>query len=151
MRFFKNIRLRRKLLIAMLPLILMVLIAGVYSSFESDMIDKWYSTLINNQVEALRNVGEARAHTNRFGLFLYELIDETEPDQRPVIDGELEKVRADYRSAMAAALKLSPERADKINAAIAIFDRADVDSRAVRAAALAGNNGKAASLMRAGV
>ena len=92
---FTNLRLRRKLLIAMLPLALMVVAAGVYSSIESKTIDARYSALIEDQVEALRDVGEARAHTNRFGLFLYELIDETDPDRRQVIDGELDQLRVD--------------------------------------------------------
>jgi signal transduction histidine kinase/CheY-like chemotaxis protein len=151
MGFLTNLRLRRKLLIAMAPLALMVVVAGVYSSFESNTIDTRYSALIDNQVEALRSVGEARAHTNRFGLFLYELIDETDPDRRQVIDGELEKIRADYHSVMTAALKASPERADKINAASAVFDQAQADARPVRAAALAGNSVKALDLMRGGV
>ena len=151
MGIFRNLRLRRKLLIAMAPLALMVIVAGVYSSFESNTIDARYSALIDNQVEALRNVGEARALTNRFGLFLYELIDETDPDRRQVIDGELDKLRADYHTAMTAALKASPERADKINAASAVFDQAEADARPVRAAALAGNNVKASNLMRGGV
>src|SRR5580704_10659821 len=142
MRLLTNLRLRRKLLIAMVPLALMVVVAGVYSSFESNTIDTRYSALIDNQVEALRNVGEARAHTNRFGLFLYELIDETDPDRRHVIDGELEKIRADYHAAMVAALKQSPERADKIDSASALFDRAESDARPLRAAALAGNSAK---------
>jgi signal transduction histidine kinase/DNA-binding response OmpR family regulator/HPt (histidine-containing phosphotransfer) domain-containing protein len=148
---FTNLRLRRKLLIAMAPLALMVVVAGVYSSFESNTIDTRYSALIDNQVEALRNVGEARAHTNRFGLFLYELIDETDPDRRQVIDGELDKLRTEYHTGMAEALKASPERADKINAASAAFDQAEADARPVRAAALAGNNVKASNLMRGGV
>ncbi|HSY58741.1 MAG TPA: histidine kinase dimerization/phospho-acceptor domain-containing protein, partial [Terriglobales bacterium] len=151
MGLFTNLKLRRKLLIAMIPLALMVIAAGIYSSIESKMIDSWYSELIDKQVEALRGVGEARAHTNRYGLFLYELIDETDPDRRQEIDEELEKLRSDYRSVMAAALKESPEFADKINAASALFDRADTDARAVRAAALAGNNVKAGNLMRGGV
>ena len=151
MGFLTNLRLRRKLLIAMAPLALMVVVAGVYSSFESKTIDTRYSELIDNQVEALRNVGEARAHSNRFGLFLYELLDETDPDRRQVINGELENIRADYHAVMTAALKESPERADKINSASTVFDRAEADARPVRAAALAGNSVKALSLMRGGV
>jgi signal transduction histidine kinase/CheY-like chemotaxis protein len=151
MGIFKNLRLRRKLLIAMVPLVLMVVAAGVYSSFESKMIDTWYSELIANQVEALRNVGEARAHTNRFGQFLFELIDETDPDRRQVIDGQLKKVADDYHTAMAAALKLSPERAAKINAASALFEQAELDARPARAAALAANDVKASNLLRGGV
>ena len=151
MGIFRNLRLRRKLLIAMAPLALMVIVAGVYSSFESNTIDARYSALIDNQVEALRNVGQARALTNRFGLFLYELIDETDPDRRQVIDGELDKLHAEYHTGMTAALKASPERVDKINAASAVFDQAEADARPVRAAALAGNSVKASNLMRGGV
>ena len=151
MGFFTNLRLRRKLLIAMVPLVLMVVVAGVYSSFESNMIDNWYSVLIGTQVKALRSVGEARAHTNRFGLFLFELADETDPNRRQVLDGQLEKVGADYHTAMTTALQESPERGDKINAASALFEQAEADARPVRAAALAGNNGKALDLLRGGV
>src|SRR5580704_11810624 len=151
MGFFTNLRLRRKLLIAMVPLVLMVVVAGVYSSLESNMIDNWYSVLIDTQVKALRSVGEARAHTNRFGLFLFELADETDPNRRQVLDGQLEKVGADYHAAMTTALRESPERADKIDAASALFEQAEADARPVRAAALAGNNGKALDLLRGGV
>jgi signal transduction histidine kinase/DNA-binding response OmpR family regulator/HPt (histidine-containing phosphotransfer) domain-containing protein len=151
MSFLTNLRLRRKLLIAMVPLALMVVIAGVYSSVESKMIDTWYSVLIDNEVKALRSVGEARAHTNRFGLFLFELADETDPDRRQVIDGQLEAVGADFHAAMIAALKQSPERAEKINAASALFEQAEADARPVRAAALAGDNAKALHLLRGGV
>jgi HPt (histidine-containing phosphotransfer) domain-containing protein len=56
----------------MAPLALIVIVAGVYSSFESNAIDARHSALIDNQVEALRSVGEGRALANRFGLFLYE-------------------------------------------------------------------------------
>ncbi len=151
MGFLKNLKLRRKLLIAMIPLVLMVLAAGIYSSFESKMIDAWYSELITDQVEALRNVGEARAHTNRFGLFLFELVDESDADRRQVIDGQLAEVGENFHTAMAAALKQSPERAEKINAASALFEQAEIDARPVRAAALAGNNVKASNLLRGGV
>ena len=151
MSFLTNLRLRRKLLIAMVPLALMVVIAGVYSSVESKMIDTWYSVLIDTEVKALRSVGEARAHTNRFGLFLFELADETDPDRRQVIDGQLEAVGADFHAAMTAALKQSPERAEKINAASALFEQAEADARPVRAAALAGDNAKALHLLRGGV
>jgi signal transduction histidine kinase/DNA-binding response OmpR family regulator len=151
MGVFKNLRVRRKLLVGVVPLVLMVVGAGVYSSFESKMIDTWYSELIANQVEALRNVGEARAHTNRFGLFIFELVDETDPDRRQVIDGQLTQVAEEFHNVMAAALKQSPERAAKISAASALFEQAEIDARPVRAAALAGNNAKASNLLRGGV
>jgi signal transduction histidine kinase/CheY-like chemotaxis protein len=148
MGFLTNLRLRRKLLVAMVPLVLMVLAAGVYSSFESNLIDKWYSALIDHQVKALRSVEEARAHTNRYGLFLFELVSETDPDRRQVLDGDLDKIRSDYHAAMTKALEVSPDRAAEINAASALFDRAESDARPVRAAALAGESTKALNLLR---
>src|SRR5271156_2284363 len=52
---------------------------------------------------------------------------------------------------MAAALKQSPERAEKINAASALFEQAEIDALPVRAAALAGNNAKASNILRGGL
>jgi signal transduction histidine kinase/DNA-binding response OmpR family regulator/HPt (histidine-containing phosphotransfer) domain-containing protein/HAMP domain-containing protein len=150
-KFLENLKLRRKLLVAMAPLALMVIAAGIYSSIESKTIDTLYSNLISNEVETLRSVAEARSHTNRFGLFLYELVAETDPARRLAIDGELEKTRADYETVIAVALRKSPERADKIKAAASLFDRAVEDARPVRALAMAGNNEKALSLMHGSV
>jgi signal transduction histidine kinase/DNA-binding response OmpR family regulator/HPt (histidine-containing phosphotransfer) domain-containing protein len=135
----------------MAPLALMVVVAGVYSSFESKTIDAWYSNLIDTEVKGLRSLTEARSHTNRYGLFLYELVAETDSDRKQVIDGELEKTRADYQAVSSVALRESPERADKITAAAALFDKTVADARSVRAAALAGNNEKALSLLHGGV
>ena len=151
MGFFQNLRLRRRLGVAMIPLVLMVLAAGIYSSLESNLIDKWYSALIDTQVRALRSAEEARAHTNRFGLFLFELVSETSPDRKQVLDGDLEQIRNDYHAAMAKVLEASPDRAAEINAASALFDRADADARPVRASALAGDNAKALNLLRGNV
>jgi signal transduction histidine kinase/CheY-like chemotaxis protein len=148
---FANLKLRRKLLFAMVPLALMVVVAGAYSSFESKTIDTWYSNLIDTEVKGLRSLTEARSHTNRYGLFLYQLVAETDPDRKQIIDGELEKTRADYQAVSSAALRESPERADKIKAAAALFDKTVADAHPVRAAALAGNNEKALSLLHGGV
>jgi signal transduction histidine kinase/CheY-like chemotaxis protein len=135
----------------MVPLALMVVVAGAYSSFESKTIDTWYSNLIDTEVKGLRSLTEARSHTNRYGLFLYQLVAETDPDRKQIIDGELEKTRADYQAVSSAGLRESPERADKIKAAAALFDKTVADARPVRAAALAGNNEKALSLLHGGV
>jgi hypothetical protein len=48
MGFLANFRIRNKLLIAMLPLAMMAIGAGVYSSIKSEKIDTWYSNLIDN-------------------------------------------------------------------------------------------------------
>jgi signal transduction histidine kinase/DNA-binding response OmpR family regulator len=150
-KFLENLKLRRKLLVAMAPLALMVIAAGVYSSVESKIIDTWYSNLIDGQVEALRSVTEARSHTNRYGLFLYAMVAETDPARKLVIETELETTRVSYQVVIAEALRKSPERAEKIKSAAALFNRAVEDARPVRALAMAGSNEKALNIMHGSV
>jgi signal transduction histidine kinase/CheY-like chemotaxis protein len=151
MRFLANVKLRRKLLIAMAPLAIMVIFTGVYASLQSNSIDTSYSNLIDTKVEALRSVTEARSHTNRFGMFLFELVAETDPLKRAAIEAQLDNARADYQSAIADALLKVPLRADEIKAASVLFDRAIEDSRTVRAMAMAGNNQIALNIMHGSV
>jgi signal transduction histidine kinase/CheY-like chemotaxis protein len=151
MGLLANVKLRRKLLIAMAPLAIMVIIAGVYSSIESKRIDTWYSDLIGTQVDGLRSVTEARSHTNRFGMFLFELVAEADPARKPAIEAELDKVRADYQSVIADAIVKVPQRADELKAASVLFDRVIEDSRTVRAMAMAGNNQIALNMMHGSV
>ena len=151
MSLLANFKIRTKVVVAMLPLALMAIGAGVYSSIESQKIDTWYSNLIDNYVKTFQAVTAARGNTMRFRLLLYQLVAEDNPDQRQENDGELDKVQADYRALLADALRQSPGRASEIEAAEAVFDRAASGARPVRAAALAGNREKAMNIMRSGV
>jgi signal transduction histidine kinase/CheY-like chemotaxis protein len=151
MGFLANFKIRNKLLVAMLPLALMAIGAGVYSSIESEKIDTWYSNLIDNYVKTFQSVTAARGDTMRFRLLLYQLVAEDNPDQRQENDGELERVQADYRALLADALRQNPVRGNEIKAAEALFDRAASSARPVRAAALAGNHEKAMNIMHSGV
>jgi two-component system, sensor histidine kinase and response regulator len=151
MGLLTNFKIRTKVLVAMLPLALMAIGAVVYSSIESRKIDTWYSNLIDNYVKTFQSVTAARGNTMRFRLLVYQLVAEDNPDQRQELDGELDRVQADYRALLADALKQNPGRANQIKAAEAVFDRATSSARPVRAAALAGNREKAMNIMRSGV
>ena len=151
MGLLANLKLRRKLLLAMAPLAVMVLIAGVYSTVRSHMIDTWYSVLIDNEVKAVLRIDTARAFSLRYALSLYRLVTETDSDQRQVIDGELDRNYSAYKTQLADAIRLAPPWALRITAVENESERAFLDSRRVRAAALAGNREKAAGLMRSGV
>ena len=148
MALVANLKIRTKLLLAGLPLALMVVLATFYSSFTSRRIDTQYSDMIGHDVKALQNLSIARAHTNRIGLFLYEEIAEPDPDKKVRIDGELDKIYADFQVRIAEALIQSPDHANKIKATSALFDKAMSDARPIRAAALANNSEKALRLMR---
>jgi signal transduction histidine kinase/DNA-binding response OmpR family regulator len=144
----KNRKIRTKLLLAGLPLALMVILATVYSTLSTKRIDSEYSDLINHNVKTLQNLTIARAHANRVGLFLYEEITDPDPDRKVQIDGELDKLYADYQKQIGDALIQSPDHAKEIKATAALFDKAFSDARPVRAAALANNTQKALNLMR---
>jgi signal transduction histidine kinase/CheY-like chemotaxis protein len=148
MALLANQTIRTKLLLAGLPLALMVVLATLYSSVTSKRIDTQYSDMIDHDVKALQNLSVARAHTNRVGLFLYEEITEPDPDRRVKIDGELDKIYADFQTRIAEAMAQSPEHAREIKATTALFDKAMSDARPIRAAALANNTEKALSLIR---
>jgi two-component system, sensor histidine kinase and response regulator len=151
MGFLANFKIRNKLLVAMLPLALMAIGAGVFSSIESKKIDTWYSNLIDNYVKTFQSATAARGDTMWFRLLLYQLVAEDNFDQRQENDGELDRVQADYRALLADALRQNPGRANQIKAAEALFDQAASRARPVRAAALAGNREKAMNIMHSGV
>src|SRR5271156_5157008 len=151
MSFLANQRIRSKLLIALAPLALMVILAALYSSIESERIDTWYSILIDHEMTALQELTAAQAQANRFGLLLYRNIAELNPDKMRSTEADLDKAYADYRAFTAQALRQSTHRDQQIQAAQALFEQAVADSRPVRAAALNNQNDKAMQLMRGGV
>jgi hypothetical protein len=117
----------------------MVVLATLYSSVTSRTIDTQYSHMIDHDVKALQNLSVARANASRVGLFLYEEITEPDPDKRVKIDGELDKIYADFQSHIAEATAQSPDHARGIKATTILFDKAMSDARPIRAAALANN------------
>jgi signal transduction histidine kinase/CheY-like chemotaxis protein len=149
--FLANLKVRQKLLIALVPLAIMVIVASAYSSIQSERIDSRYSDLLDTEVKGLRGVSEARSHTNRFGMFLFELVAETDPARKANIEVELDKIRADYLSVIADALQRVPQRAEEIKAAAALFNQSIQDARGVRAMAMAGNNQIALNIMHGSV
>jgi signal transduction histidine kinase/CheY-like chemotaxis protein len=148
MALMANLTIRKKLLLAGLPLALMVILATVYSTLSSERIDRDYSHLIDHDVKTLQNLTIARAHANRVGLFLYEEITDPDPDRKVQLEGELDKLYADYQKQIGDALIQSPDHAREIKATAALFDKAFSDARPIRAAALANNTEKALNLMR---
>jgi len=151
MGLLTNLKLRRKLLIAMAPLAVMAILASLYSSSQSKRIDSWYSQLIDHDVKAVHHIDAARSLNRRFSLYLYRLIVETDPDRRQVIDAQLDTTYTEFKVQITEAARLAPARTAEITAAASNFDQAVLESRPVRAAALANNKEKASALMRSSV
>jgi signal transduction histidine kinase/DNA-binding response OmpR family regulator/HPt (histidine-containing phosphotransfer) domain-containing protein len=146
--FLANLTLRRKLILAMAPLVLMVVIAGLYASIQIRHIDTRYSDLLDQDVRTVKNLTRANTLAALFGQLLYADIVELDPDKMYRIEGELDKTYVQYQALIAESVRQSPNRAKEITSAKATFDRAVFDSRAVRAAALVGDNTKSMNLMR---
>ncbi|HEY3617012.1 MAG TPA: GAF domain-containing protein, partial [Candidatus Sulfotelmatobacter sp.] len=148
MGLLANFKIRTKVLIALLPLAIMVIIAVLYSSDRMSTIDARYSSLLDKQVKALHNLTLAHAYNNRFGLFLYKEIAELDKDSMRVIDGDLDRTITEFHSAMDETKRESPDLISEINSATTLFDQSVLDSRPVRAATQAQLNDKAMRLMR---
>ena len=147
MGILANFKIRTKVLLALLPLAVMVIVAMLYSSNRMSTIDANYSRLLDRDVTALYNLTQAQAHNNKFGLYLYEEVAETDADTIRVIDGEIDLAANDFRTNMGDARRAIQELAPEIDAAKAQFERTVVMSRPVRAAKQSHETGRALQLM----
>src|SRR5262252_4533687 len=148
MGLLANLKIRNKVLVALLPLAIMVIIAALYSSDRMSTIDAHYSGLLDKDVKVLHNLTLAQSHNNKFGLYLYKEIAETDPDRMRMIDREIEQTVIDFHTVLNEAKRLNPDLAPEIDAGTALFDQAVIHSQPVRAATQAQNNDKAMKLMR---
>jgi len=146
MGLLANFKIRTKVLIALLPLVVMVIVAALYASIEMNNIDSRYSDLITKDVTSLHNLTVARVMNNRFGQLLYQEIAEPDADRMRAIDANLDETITEFHSAVADAKSETPSVAPKIDAVTVLFDEAVSDARPIRAAALADDNEKAIKL-----
>jgi two-component system sensor histidine kinase/response regulator len=148
MGLLANFKIRTKVLMALAPLAIMVILAAWYSSDRMSTIDARYSSLLDKEVKALHGLTLAQSYNNRFGLLIYKEIAEVDNDRMRVIDGELDRTVAELHAVMDEVKRERPDLASEINTVTAVFDQSVVDSRPVRAATQAGLNDKAMKLMR---
>ena len=148
MSLLSNLKIRTKILVALLPLLVMMVTAGLYSSIEMRKIDTQYSDLINKDLAAEQALTVARAHNNRFGLFLYKEIAETDSDRNRVTDAELDQMAADFQMATEEAKRRNPHLAEFLDPIVSSFNRIFAAANPVRAAALAGDKQKAMGMTR---
>src|SRR5262249_27067900 len=95
-----NLRIRTKVLVALLPLAIMVIMAALYSSNRMSMIDARYRALLDKDIKALHNLTLAQSHNNKFGLYLYKEIAELDPDRMHMIDREIEQTVIDFHTVL---------------------------------------------------
>jgi len=151
MGLLANFKIRNKVLIALLPLAVMVIVAALYASIEMDRIDSVYSDLIGKDVNALQTLTAARGYGNQFGQLLFEEIAELDADRMRVIDADLDRTAADFHSAMDEAKHSSPSLAPAMENIVANFDQAVSASRRVRAWTMAHQDNKPMEWMRESV
>src|SRR5215471_19605750 len=148
MGLLANFKIRTKVLIALLPLVVVVIVAAMYASIEMNAIDVRYGQLVNRDVKALHDLTIARSLTNQFGLFLYKEIAEPDVDTMQVIEASLDETVTRLHRYVDEAKHASPDLGSAIDDAALDFDQAVSDSRPVRAATLTNSNARALKLMR---
>src|SRR5215469_6187155 len=121
MGLLANFKIRTKVLMALLPLAMMVIVAALYSSDRMSTIGARYNSLLDRNVKALQNLPLAQAHNNRFGLFLYKEIAEPNQDRMRVIAGELDRIDSQFHAAIDEAKRQSPDLV--IDATTSLFDQ----------------------------
>jgi signal transduction histidine kinase/DNA-binding response OmpR family regulator/HPt (histidine-containing phosphotransfer) domain-containing protein len=148
MGLLASFKIRTKVVIALLPLVVMVIVATMYASIEMGKMANWYNGLISNDVRALHRLTIARSLSNQFGLFLYREIAEPDIDTMQIVDADLDETAERLHRYVDEAKQASPNFAPEIDAATSEFDQAVSDSRPVRAATLVSQNDRALKLMR---
>ncbi|MBV8865286.1 MAG: response regulator [Acidobacteriaceae bacterium] len=146
-----NLKIRTKLLVALLPLVIMVIASAVYGSIAMIRTDTEYSGLIEKGENALQSLTETRVRVNRFWQGLYKEIALQDLDRKRLTEADLDKAAEEYNAFSQRALRETPHLTGPIEAALAVFNKAVADAHAVRVAALANDDGKAMRLMREGV
>src|SRR3974390_1200111 len=91
-----NFKIRTKILAALIPLAVMVVLAAPYASIQIKSIDTAYSSLIDNETKSYQKLTLARVLINRFDLYLYKEIAETDPDRMREIDSDLDLAAAEF-------------------------------------------------------
>src|SRR5690348_12954315 len=147
MHLFGNLKIRTKLLAALLPWVVVVIAGSLYSSIERVRIDKAYTSLINKDIKALRSLTEARAQGTRFDRLLYEEIAESNVERRRAIDAEIDTAVAEYQAFAKEAIRESPNLFRSIRATLDVFDGAVSAARPVRTAALTNGDQAAMQMM----
>src|SRR6516164_11308585 len=98
MGLLANLKLRKKLLVALTPL---VVVAGLYSSIQAQRIDTWYSQLIDNEYKSVQNIDSTRSLVLQYGLLLYRLIVESDPARMQPLNTQLEETYTEYQTRIA--------------------------------------------------
>jgi two-component system sensor histidine kinase/response regulator len=146
-----NLRIRNKLLMALIPLGGMVLVAVGHSTFQMRQADDRYTVLIDQEVKGLRSLVTARSLSNRFDLLLYRELAEVDPAEKRKIDSDLDEIVVEFRSAIDDAVRDSHFEIATIKEIAAKFNQAASWSREARTAVLSGDSKTAILLMHSQV
>ncbi len=143
-----NLKIRNKLLAALIPLGAMVLVAVSHATFNMFRADQRYTVIIDEDVKGVRSLTAARSLSNRFDFLLYKEMGESDPEAKRRTDAELDEVAIEFQRSIADALRETHLQSKAIRDVAAQFNEVVSSSRPVRTATLSGDNKSAMSLMQ---
>jgi PAS domain S-box-containing protein len=143
-----NLKIRNKLLAALIPLGAMVVVAVSHATFNMFRADQRYTVIIDDDVKGVRSLTAARSLSNRFDFLLYKQMGEADPEAKRQTEAELDEVAVEFQRSIADALRETHLQSKAIKALAAEFDQVVSSSREVRSATLGNDNKSAMSLMQ---
>ena len=148
MRRFENLKIRRALWLALLPLAAMVVLAVLYATVQMREIGANYGALLDRDAAALQQLTDARALTRQYAQLLFRSIADNDLDRIRLTQADLAKVTDQFGGDIEQAEGEVPSRQADIQAAAQYFDQASTDALIVSAAALARDHVKALNAMQ---
>jgi len=151
MRLLANLRIRTKLVIALVPLAVMVMTAGVYASWELARTDGRYSRMIEQGMGASLSLSRASEQLSLISQLLLKQSAESNSDKALRLDAEIDKAAQDYQQQMLEAHDSVPSVFEgRLRSLAGQFSDGMLNLRPIRAKALAGARTEAQDQLRAG-
>ena len=151
MSLFADLRIRTKLIIALVPLAVMVMAAGLYASMEMMRIDTRYNGMVEQSLNATLSLNKASDRIAAICQLLLKEAVEDSTDRTVRLDAEIDKAVRDYTQLMTSANGQAPASVQPRLAGIsAQFEESLLNLRPLRAKALNGAHGDMLTQLRAG-
>ena len=133
MRRFENLKIRRALWLALLPLAAMVVLAVLYATVQMREIGANYGALLDRDAAALQQLTDARALTRQYAQLLFRSIADNDLDRIRLTQADLAKVTDQFGGDIEQAEGEVPSRQADIQAAAQYFDQASTDALTISA------------------
>jgi len=151
MSLFADLRIRTKLIIALIPLAVMVMAAGLYASMEMAHIDNRYNGMVEQSLNSTLSLNKASDRIAFICQTMLKQAIEDNADRTALLDGEIDKAVREAAQLLDSARAQAPIAVQpRLVEVSAQFEQGIIKLRPLRAKALSGAHADALSQLRNG-